>query len=149
MVHLPSSSTAAAVPLRVVLIDDEPLVRLSTRAVLEVSGAFVVVGEAPDGATGVDVVRHQQPHVVLLDLLLAAVDGAALVGPLLRACPTAMVSVFSAMPALRHRERLRSVGAFSYYEKTAVTSLAELLRTDHDAFARALAGEDVLAPAAC
>lgn len=136
-------------PLRVVLVDDEASARLTARAVLDRAGGFTVVAEAHDGPSCVAAVQAHGPDIVLLDLLLASLDGAALVGPILRACPTAMVSVFSGLPAVRHRERLRSLGAFSYYEKTEITALPLLLRADHDAFLRALSGEDVVAPAVC
>lgn len=62
-------------PWRVVLVDDDSDLRTVTRRLLERDGRFVVVGEAGDGAEGVDVVSEQQPDVVLLDLAMPVMDG--------------------------------------------------------------------------
>ncbi|GAA1388641.1 response regulator transcription factor [Catellatospora chokoriensis] len=62
-------------PLRVVLIDDQHLIRTGLRAVLERAPDITVVGEAGDGARGVDVVLAEQPDVVLMDVRMPGVDG--------------------------------------------------------------------------
>ncbi|MEU8075134.1 response regulator transcription factor [Catellatospora citrea] len=62
-------------PLRVVLVDDQHLIRTGLRAVLERAPDITVVGEAGDGARGVDVVLAEQPDVVLMDVRMPGVDG--------------------------------------------------------------------------
>lgn len=61
--------------LRVVLVDDQHLIRTGLRAVLERGPDIVVVGEAGDGAAAVGVVRDQQPDVVLMDVRMPVLDG--------------------------------------------------------------------------
>lgn len=139
----------AGAPVRVLLIDGEESFRAATRALLAADGRFDVVGEADSSLACLTAARELEPQIVLLDLRLAGEDGAALIGPLMRAIPASMIAVLSALPPSRHRERLRSLGAFAYYDKTQLADLPDLLAVDHAAFARALDGEDIVAPAAC
>lgn len=61
--------------LRVVLVDDQHLIRTGLRAVLERAPDITVVGEAGDGAAAVDVVLDQRPDVVLMDVRMPGLDG--------------------------------------------------------------------------
>jgi DNA-binding NarL/FixJ family response regulator len=61
--------------IRVVLVDDQQLVRAGFRALLERADDIVVVGEAGDGATGVEVVVAKRPDVVLMDIRMPGLDG--------------------------------------------------------------------------
>ncbi|WP_264030166.1 response regulator [Cellulosimicrobium sp. SH8] len=63
--------------IRVVLVDDQPLVRTGIRALLERADDVEVVGEAADGREGVALVRHVRPDVVLMDLQMPVLDGIA------------------------------------------------------------------------
>jgi DNA-binding NarL/FixJ family response regulator len=61
--------------LRVVIADDQPLMRAGFKAVLEATGDIVVVGEACDGAEAVTVATREQPDVVLMDIRMPVMDG--------------------------------------------------------------------------
>jgi len=61
--------------IRVLLVDDEELVRFGLRTVLEAAGDFEVVGEAGDGAAGVKAARELRPDVVLTDIRMPGTDG--------------------------------------------------------------------------
>ena len=62
-------------PLRVVLADDQALVRTGFRMILSVEDDIEVVGEAADGAEAVDVVRRLRPDIVLMDVQMPGTDG--------------------------------------------------------------------------
>ena len=63
--------------LRVVLVDDQQLVRAGLRALLERAPDITVVGEAADGASGLAVVRTERPDIVLMDVRMPGTDGLA------------------------------------------------------------------------
>jgi DNA-binding NarL/FixJ family response regulator len=62
-------------PIRVLIADDEALVRGGFRVLIETEPGMIVVGEAGDGATAVDLARRTHPHVVLMDIRMPGVDG--------------------------------------------------------------------------
>ncbi|MHA6620694.1 response regulator [Pseudonocardia sp. DLS-67] len=62
-------------PIRVLIADDEALVRGGFRVLIETEPGMDVVGEAADGATAVELTRRTRPDVVLMDIRMPAVDG--------------------------------------------------------------------------
>jgi DNA-binding NarL/FixJ family response regulator len=62
-------------PLRVVIADDQPMMRAGFKAVLEATGDIVVVGEAGNGEEAVEVATEQAPDVVLMDIRMPVMDG--------------------------------------------------------------------------
>ncbi|MCC3777084.1 response regulator transcription factor [Streptomyces sp. UNOB3_S3] len=65
----------AVAPIRVVLADDEHLVRTALRVILGAEPGVEVVGEAATGAEAVSVVRALRPDIVLMDVRMPEVDG--------------------------------------------------------------------------
>ncbi len=61
--------------IRVVVADDEALVRLGLRVLLETEDDLALVGEAGDGRATVELVRRTRPDVVLLDVRMPGTDG--------------------------------------------------------------------------
>ncbi len=66
---------AADTPIRVVIADDEPLLRHGLRVLLTAGGRVEVVAEAGDGAEAVRAVRAHRPDVLLLDVQMPGTDG--------------------------------------------------------------------------
>jgi DNA-binding NarL/FixJ family response regulator len=73
------------VTTRVLLVDDQPLLRTGFRMILSAEADLTVVGEAGDGASAVELARRLRPNVVLMDIRMPGMDGIqatrALAGP--------------------------------------------------------------------
>ncbi|MGW0605716.1 response regulator [Streptomyces sp. NPDC002644] len=74
-------------PVTVLLVDDEPLVRTGLRAVLEAQPGLEVVGEAADGAAVIPLVRRLRPDVVMMDVRMPLMDGIEATRAVLRTVP--------------------------------------------------------------
>jgi two-component system response regulator AlgR len=61
--------------MRVVIVDDEPLARERLRRLIAEFPGYEVVGEAGDGETAIEVIREEEPDVVLLDVRMGMIDG--------------------------------------------------------------------------
>ncbi|WP_052668655.1 response regulator [Nitriliruptor alkaliphilus] len=61
--------------IRVLLVEDQPLIRGGFRALLDAEDDIEVVGEAPDGRTGVELATQYRPDVVLIDVQMPVMDG--------------------------------------------------------------------------
>jgi len=70
-----TARSPASAPVRVLLVDDEGLVRSGFRLLLEVEDDIEVVGEATNGAEAVERARATRPDVVLMDIRMPRVDG--------------------------------------------------------------------------
>lgn len=85
--------------VRVVLADDQAVVRAGFRTILESEGDITVVGEASDGAAAVRVARRTRPDIVLMDVRMPGLDGIEATAQLTRgdmgaAIPVLVVTTF-------------------------------------------------------
>lgn len=72
-----TTASIAPDPIRVLLVDDQVLVRAGLRALVDAEPGMTVVGEAGDGDAAVDVARRERPDVVLMDIRMPGTDGLA------------------------------------------------------------------------
>ncbi len=61
--------------MKVLLVDDEPLIRTGLRAIIDAEPDLAVVGEADDGAAVAPLVRRLRPDVIVMDIRMPGVDG--------------------------------------------------------------------------
>lgn len=130
-----------AAAIRLLVVDDHPVVRQGLRTFLETRADFEVVGEAGDGETAVAEAWRLQPDVILMDLVMPGVDGLAAIGRIRASNPSARILVLTSfasadqvLPALR-------AGAAGYLLKDAAPAEVEAaIRAVHR-------GEGLLDPA--
>ena len=106
--------------VRVVLVDDHPVVRAGVRALLDGEDGLEVVGEASDAATAERVVAAERPDVVLMDLDLGDGPGGAAATAALRALPQPpQVLVLTTFDTEADILRALDAGAVGYLLKDA------------------------------
>lgn len=110
-----------AAPIRVLVADDQTIVRKGTRALLEMIDDIEVVGEAVNGAEAIALAAALQPNVVLMDLMMPGVDGVAATERIV--CENANVHVL-ALTSFGEDEKLLATvraGALGFLLKDADT----------------------------
>ncbi len=106
-----------ATPLRVLLVEDDHLLRELVRINLERNGRFQVVGEAEDAKTGVRLAVELEPQLVLLDLILPAMSGFEALPLIRRAAPESHIVVLSMLERPGVKESVLSQGADAFLDK--------------------------------
>ncbi|MEU8397846.1 response regulator transcription factor [Nonomuraea sp. NPDC048892] len=116
--------------IRVLLVDDEELVRSGLRLILEASGDIAIAGEARDGAEAVSAVRRLRPEVVLMDVRMPVMDGLTAARHLLaepQPPKLIMLTTFDLDEYVHEALRLRAVGFL--LKDTPPRELASAVRT--------------------
>jgi DNA-binding response OmpR family regulator len=124
---------------RVLVIDDEPPIRLLCRVNLEAEGMEVL--EASDGPTGLEKARNDEPDVILLDVMMPGLDGWQVAEELIEGERTGSIPIIflTARAEARDRARGLDLGGIDYVTKPFnPVELAPLVR---DLIARVGRGE--------
>ena len=67
--------TGSGVAVRVVIADDQPMIRMGLRMILDHEPDIETIGEAGDGAAALELARRTRPDVVLMDIRMPGVNG--------------------------------------------------------------------------
>ncbi|MEV4346353.1 response regulator transcription factor [Actinoplanes sp. NPDC049596] len=129
-------------PIRVLIVDDEPMVCRLLTSILAAAPDVVVVGTASDGAEAVEVTVRERPDLVLMDLRMPGVDGIAATERIRALSEPPVVLVLTTFDADGYVIRALRAGAGGYLVKS--TPPAELL----DLVRVAARGHTVLSPVA-
>jgi DNA-binding NarL/FixJ family response regulator len=128
--------------IRVLLVDDQSLLRMGFRLILEAEPDIEVAGEAADGATGVSMAAALRPDVVLMDVRMPVMDGIAATAAITAAGPVSRVLILTTFDLDQYVFAGLKAGASGFLLKDAPP--AELL----SAVRTVAAGDAVLAPSA-
>jgi DNA-binding NarL/FixJ family response regulator len=128
------------VTVRVLVVDDHPIVRSGLTGMLAVTDDIEVVGEAGDGEEALALVEATRPDVVLMDLRMPRRDGVSATGAIVSGYPATKVLVLTTYDTDTDILHAVEAGAAGYLLKD--TPHAELL----DGIRAASRGETVLAP---
>lgn len=124
------NASAGTNPIRVLLIDDSPLIRLGLRSALEDCPDITIIAEAGSAADGLAAVAKHKPDVVLLDLHLPDKSGLQVCRELLKMRPQTKVLVLTSSSNERNMQEALSAGAQGYLLKdNDGAALASGLRT--------------------
>jgi DNA-binding NarL/FixJ family response regulator len=132
------SEPSAPNRMRILICDDQKLVRVRIREMLEQDSSFVVIAEATGGHESVRLASRLKPDLVLMDVTMPDMDGAEATRQILARMPEVCIVAFSANSNSASMSRMFAAGARGYLLKSAEP--AELLVSLH----RVLSGNCVI-----
>ncbi len=127
--------------VKVLLVDDDALVRAGLRLILSSAEDIDVVGETDDGSDAVAAVRQHRPHVVLMDIRMPQMDGITATAALRRLNPPPRVIVLTTFQADEHVVAALRAGASGFLVKD--TPPADII----NAVRLVAAGDAIVSPA--
>jgi DNA-binding NarL/FixJ family response regulator len=118
--------------IRIVIVDDHYMVREGLKVLLSLDDDFEVVGEAADGLEASELCATLQPDVVLMDVLMPVMDGAAASALIKESCPTTRIIALTSFAERDLVERTLDAGAISYLIKdSGPEKLVQAIREAH------------------
>ena len=108
---------ATAGRIRVMVVDDHPVMRSGLRDVLEASGRFEVVGQAGDGEEAVSTVEDLKPEVIVMDVLMPNKDGIDACREIMELLPDTRVMMLTASSEEDAVIEAVAAGATGYLQK--------------------------------
>jgi NarL family two-component system response regulator LiaR len=133
---------SASTPIRVMIVDDHDVVRRGLAAFLKSKVDLELVGEASDGEDALHTCDQVQPDVILMDLVMPKMNGAAATRAIRERHPNVQVIALTSFQEKKLVHEALQAGAISYLLKNvSVDDLAEAIRA-------AYAGRPTLAPEA-
>lgn len=116
--------------IRILIVDDNPILREGLKSVLSHSPTFDIVGEAADGLEAIDSVNKFHPDLVLMDLSMPRMDGLAATEEIKKQRPGTKILVFTIYKSPEYRAAALNAGADGYVSKDS--SRVELIQTIQD-----------------
>ena len=121
---------SARVPIRVMLVDDNEIVRKGLQEALEYSDDFTVVGQTGEGEEALGLAERLRPDVILMDVLMPGKNGIDACREITTALPDAKVLMLSAFSDRSASNKAVAAGATGYLPK--LWSRDQLLNTLRD-----------------
>jgi DNA-binding NarL/FixJ family response regulator len=133
-----SQATTRDGPIRVLVVDDQAMVRAGFRMILETEANITVVGEAADGLQAVEMVERARPDVVLMDVRMPRMDGIEATARIIQAAapsPTPRVLILTTFDLDDHVHAALRAGASGFLLKDApaeqlIEAIAVIARGD-------------------
>ncbi|MGH0053212.1 MAG: response regulator transcription factor [Sphaerochaetaceae bacterium] len=103
--------------IRVLLADDEQIIRRGLRTMLATDSSLVVVGEAEDGELALNLCKETHPDIAFVDINMPFIDGLSCIAQLRQVCPATIVIVISGYDDFEYARKAIELGVFSYLLK--------------------------------
>lgn len=118
--------------IRILTVDDHPLLREGIAAVLEGEADIRVVAEASNGVEAIEVFRKHHPDIVLMDLQMPKMGGLDAISEIRREFPNARIVVLTTYSGGEQASRAFKAGAYGYLLKNMLRKeLVDTIRTVH------------------
>jgi DNA-binding NarL/FixJ family response regulator len=127
-------------PIRIILVDNHPIVRSGIRAELETIPSVIVAGEANDGREALGLLKRRPAHVVFMDISMPGLNGLETTMRISKEFPNVRVVILSRHEDEQYFWHALKAGAVGYLIKRA--AVAEI----RDALQRVMAGEIYVSP---
>jgi NarL family two-component system response regulator LiaR len=122
-------------PIRVLIVDDHPMVRKGLAAFLLAMKDMILVGEANNGEEAICYCRQYKPDVVLMDLLMPGMDGFEATGIIHKSYPAVKVIALTSFQEKNLVQRALQAGAISYLLKNiSADELAKAIKSAYSGF---------------
>lgn len=132
MVSLGSGTDPGATSVRVIIVDNQPIIRIGLRAILELAADLMVMGEADDFESAVALAEAVQPDVALVDVNLPHVDGFETAAAILKVSSPTRVAMISGAFDAGALQRGAGIGVRGFILKSESTHrLAVIVREIH------------------
>jgi DNA-binding NarL/FixJ family response regulator len=119
----------AKAKLRILLVDDHPIVREGLRTLLQTQPEITVVGEAEDASAGLALAAQLRPDIVIMDLSMPGMNGLEATGILTKAQPETKVLILTFFEDETYMEQAAAAGACGFITKRAAPNhLIDALR---------------------
>jgi two-component system, NarL family, response regulator LiaR len=128
-------------PIKILIVDDHPLMRNALKTLLVKQADFQIVGEAGDGEEAVKLATELSPDVIIMDISMPKLDGLQATQQIKMNCPRIAVLVLTVHDEIEYLLGILKAGAAGYLTKNSLDDEVT------QAVRRVVAGEMVLSPA--